>query len=113
MNIADDDRLDIFTFSNDEERKKARYGAQCPKKTCESKQTNLNNQLGRTSRAKLTLQCDEFPWKSSEQGGDYMDQLGPRRRTQTCVPAYQNNWHGQCVSELTLTAMIIQFSRIA
>ncbi|KAL4861163.1 hypothetical protein BDV12DRAFT_204279 [Aspergillus spectabilis] len=34
--------------------------------------------------------------ESSEQGGKYMDELGSGRRTRTCVPGYQNNWHGQC-----------------
>ncbi|OJJ54424.1 hypothetical protein ASPSYDRAFT_1160870 [Aspergillus sydowii CBS 593.65] len=84
-------------FSNDKDRTEERYDNQCPDGTCVAANKILNDNVGRTgSRPKLALQCDEFPWKSSEQGGKYMDKLDPGRRTRTCVPGYQNNWHGQC-----------------
>ncbi|KAJ0415249.1 hypothetical protein BJY00DRAFT_318010 [Aspergillus carlsbadensis] len=101
MGIDANKRQELFTYSNDAVRTGARMHAQCPDKTCERDNAVLNFQVGRT-RDKLELQCDEFPWKSSEQGGEWMDQLGPGRQTATCVPAYQINWHGQCMSKLTL-----------
>jgi hypothetical protein len=47
----------------------------------------------------LKLQCDEFPWKSSEQGGHYLDS---NSRRAACVPYWQNNWHGQCLGKYLL-----------
>lgn len=111
MNIPDSNRLEIFTFSNDDNRRQERYDAQCPNNYCDETAKNLNDQLGRTgSRSKLILECDEFPWKSSEQGGRYMDQFGSGRRTNTCIPKYQNNWHGQCLSEFHVCHGAIQLS---
>lgn len=107
MNIPDNDRLEVFTFSNDKDRTEERYDDQCPDGTCVAANRILNDNVGRTgSRSKLALQCDEFPWRSSEQGGKYMDKLDPGRRTRTCVPGYQNNWHGQCFSKSILVAKI-------
>ena len=91
LNIPDNKRQKLFTFSNDEARKRARYDAQCPPKTCAQQTTDLQDHQGNKN---LKLQCDEFPWKSSEQGGDYQ---ASDARTATCVASYQNNWHGQCL----------------
>ncbi|KAL6228777.1 hypothetical protein BDW75DRAFT_131550 [Aspergillus navahoensis] len=97
LNIDANKRQELFTFSSDDKITRARYKEQCPTGTCTSAQNTLNDQAGKPSSGRrLILQCDEFPQKSSEQGGKYMDSIGPGRRTQTCVPAYQNNWHGQC-----------------
>ncbi|KAJ5505938.1 hypothetical protein N7453_004895, partial [Penicillium expansum] len=43
----------------------------------------------------LQLECDEFPWGSSEQGGEWLPES--QRRTE-CVTSFQNNWHGSCVN---------------
>ncbi|KAI3068615.1 CAZyme family GH18 [Aspergillus niger] len=91
LNIPDNKRQKLFTFSNDEARKDARYNAQCPAGTCKQVTTDLKTHQANKN---LELQCDEFPWKSSEQGGDY---LASDARTGTCVASYQNNWHGQCL----------------
>jgi chitinase len=103
MGIDANKRLELFTFSNDETRGKDRMKLQCPSKYCDGASALLNFQVGRDkfpSKRQLKLECDEFPWKSSEQGGDYMDQIGPNLRTSTCVPQYQNKWQGQCFSKL-------------
>ncbi|KAF7587601.1 hypothetical protein BBP40_007000 [Aspergillus hancockii] len=88
LKIPSNKRTELFTFSRDPDRTKLRYEAQCPEGTCQQPSIDLNKRL---KRRNLQLQCDEFPWKSSEQGGDYL----PRdSRTGTCVPSFQNNWHG-------------------
>ncbi|GLA13200.1 hypothetical protein AnigIFM62618_009730 [Aspergillus niger] len=91
LNIPDNKRQKLFTFSNDEAKKDARYNAQCLAGTCKQVTTDLK---AHQANKNLELQCDEFPCKSSEQGGDY---LASDARTGTCVASYQNNWHGQCL----------------
>ncbi|CBF89323.1 hypothetical protein AN0517.2 [Aspergillus nidulans FGSC A4] len=91
LDIPSNKRTEAFTFSNDKDRTAARYKAQCPSGTCKQPSADLNKALNRRN---LQLQCDEFPWKSSEQGGHY---LPSDSRSATCVPSFQNNWHGQCL----------------
>jgi hypothetical protein len=95
VNLPDNKRQTRFTFSKSPLVGKRRQ-IQCPKQPryCAPAEAALNRQLGRSGKGILPLQCDEFPWASSEQGGAY---LASDRRTATCVPAYQNNWHGQCI----------------
>lgn len=43
------------------------------------------------------LECDEFPWAASEEGGDF----GPAAsHSRLCIPRIQNNHGGQCVKLL-------------
>jgi chitinase len=79
-----------FTFSQD--GVSGRRLSVCPKSSCAPKSKELSAKLGTS----LLLQCDEFPWGSSEQGGTYLP--SNQRRTK-CVPNFQNNWHGKCVRE--------------
>ncbi|OQE10109.1 hypothetical protein PENFLA_c093G00176 [Penicillium flavigenum] len=48
----------------------------------------------RLRRKGLQLECDEFPWASSEQGGKWLPES--QRRIE-CVTRVQNGWHGNCV----------------
>lgn len=98
MRIPDNKRITQFTYSGDRELGERRRNAQCGGSFCADEEETLNTYLDRTPSTRLRLQCDEFPWASSEQGGLFLD---ADSRSQTCVPAYQNNWHGQCVSKLT------------
>jgi len=43
------------------------------------------------------LECDEFPWAASEEGGSFMP---VNERSRLCVPRVQNNYAGQCVDLL-------------
>ncbi|KAF1992251.1 glycoside hydrolase family 18 protein [Aulographum hederae CBS 113979] len=46
--------------------------------------------------------CDEFPYASSEEGGDFTstDPLRPIRLSSTCVPAWQQTIQGNCIGLL-------------
>lgn len=68
----------------------------CPKTSKESKCASAIKELNKALRRNvLQLECDEFPWGSSEQGGEWLPES--QRRTE-CVTSFQNNWHGSCVS---------------
>lgn len=89
-------RIEEFTFTSDSKLVDDRRKIQCPDSTCLDPTKDLNKALNRRG---LQLQCDEFPWASTEQGGDW---LPSNMRSQTCVPSWQNNWHGQCVSKYSI-----------
>ena len=44
------------------------------------------------------MECDEYPWAASEEGGNWMPENQKSRR---CVPRVQNNHGGQCISMLS------------
>ena len=44
------------------------------------------------------LECDEYPWAASEEGGNYLPES---RRSRLCVPRVQNNYGGQCIEMLS------------
>ncbi|KAJ5372784.1 hypothetical protein N7517_004790 [Penicillium concentricum] len=81
-----------FTFAQDADAKIARYNSVCPDGACAEATTQLNKALRRSG---LQLECDEFPWKSSEQGGTWPPES--QRRTE-CVTRFQNGWHGKCLA---------------
>lgn len=45
----------------------------------------------------MKLECDEFPWASSEEGGNFR---ATNQRSQGCVPSVQNSLGGQCIGML-------------
>lgn len=44
------------------------------------------------------IECDEYPWASSEEGGNWMP---ANQQSRLCVPRVQNNHGGQCISMLS------------
>lgn len=82
--------LITLTHDPNRNRAKARRELQCPRNHCSTLQAAARTQ---SNVPGLQLDCDEFPPASSEEGGEFHE-----FRDQTCVPSYQNNWHGQCVS---------------
>ncbi|KAI8251251.1 hypothetical protein K4K53_012178 [Colletotrichum sp. SAR 10_77] len=42
----------------------------------------------------MKLECNEFPWASSEEGGNFR---ATNERSQECVPSVQNGLGGQCI----------------
>ncbi len=44
------------------------------------------------------LECDEYPWAASEEGGNYLPES---QRSRLCVPRVQNNYGGQCVEMMS------------
>ncbi|KAH8891138.1 hypothetical protein GQ53DRAFT_687387, partial [Thozetella sp. PMI_491] len=44
------------------------------------------------------LECDEYPWASSEEGGNWKP---ANERSRLCVPRVQNNHGGQCIEMLS------------
>ncbi|KAJ5194865.1 uncharacterized protein N7498_008303 [Penicillium cinerascens] len=84
-----------FTYSREIKggaRVEKRHQSVCTDTKCSVQETNAPNKAVR--RKNLKLQCDEFPWASTEQGGTWLPQA--QRRTE-CVPTFQNTWHGNCV----------------
>lgn len=71
--------------------KNDRRSDQCPTGFCATVQASV---IARTGRGlpRPDIDCDEFPPASAEEGGDF---YGAASRSQTCVPAFQNqNWGG-------------------
>ncbi|KAJ2980520.1 hypothetical protein NUW58_g6925 [Xylaria curta] len=60
----------------------------------------IKQQLGTPWNAagKKITNCDEFPFKSAEQGGDWngINPGNPLGTTRTCVPTWQNSMQGVC-----------------
>ncbi|KAF3058357.1 hypothetical protein GL218_05328 [Daldinia childiae] len=95
-------RPTVLTYSTDGPRNMARRNQQCPQGYCENAQKQLSDTTGRDGssigRLKPLLECDEAPWASSEEGGDY---LPSNERSATCVPGYQNGgWGGSSCQKM-------------
>ncbi|KAI6779877.1 Killer toxin subunits alpha/beta 1 [Emericellopsis cladophorae] len=73
---------------------KARRDSQCTSDYCDDEKDELQEALGVTANHVPKLQCDEFPWAASEEGGDYEPSS---RRSQTCVPGPLNRIGCSCV----------------
>jgi len=84
----------VFTHDPGSARNAERRAQNCPSGTC----TALTNAAKLASGVStLGLDCDEFPPASAEEGGSSFSwQAGV-----LCVPSYQNQQHGQCISEST------------
>jgi hypothetical protein len=84
-------RVQTLTLSTDQIIIPTRRSKQCRSGFCAQNIADLNAATG----GNYKLECDEFPWASAVEGGDY---LPVAERSQTCVPQYQNNWGGNCLS---------------
>lgn len=81
----------------------SRWKSVCPGGTCRQATRDLNAAVRQSN---LQVQCDEFPRKSSEQGGTW---LPASQRRAKCVPSFQNNWHGQCLGKCLLFSFFFLF----
>ncbi|KAK8050311.1 chitinase A1, partial [Apiospora phragmitis] len=95
-------RITTLTYSTDQARNTERRNQQCPTGYCEDATLQLGIATGRdgstTVRATPKLECDEAPWASSEEGGNY---LNAAERSATCVPGYQNGgWAGSTCQKM-------------
>ena len=56
----------------------------------------------------IALSCDEFPFASSEEGGNFLSTLNsnPTTAQRTCVPAWQNTLQGNCNSEFLVHSVL-------
>lgn len=74
---------------------------QCPDGFCKAETDKLRNAYytGTKPDRMMTLECDEYPWASSEEGGDFKPSAS---RSQTCVPSFQNGLGGNCIGEFIL-----------
>ncbi len=93
--------------NHDEERRKERRKESCDTKGeydipelelyCGYDNEILYEYLRRpASRSVQLLECDEFPWAASEEGGNYLPKSQSSRH---CIPRVQNNHAGQCVGK--------------
>ena len=75
----------------------------CGSGSCTRETTSLQVTTGRFidnppgSTKGIQLQCDEYPFASSEEAVKGF--LDSTQYSETCAPAYQNQWGGQCISE--------------
>lgn len=76
-----------------------RRTAQCPslpatnQNSCAYQTTNLHTAVGYKG-GEMKLECDEFPWASSEEGGTFKDD---KSRSQLCIPSTHNALGGNCI----------------
>ncbi|KAI1658123.1 putative bacteriodes thetaiotaomicron symbiotic chitinase [Daldinia decipiens] len=95
-------RPTVLTYSTNSIRNTQRRNYQCPSGYCKNAQQQLIDATGRdgSSIARTTplLECDEAPWASTEEGGDW---LPSNERSATCVPGYQNGgWAGSSCQKI-------------
>lgn len=90
----------ILTWDNNGDRSRARRAIACGERYCTDGQEVLAISAG-LNPGKLKLSCDEFPFASTEEGGNYLSTLrvNPTNPQRTCVPAWQNTLQGTCNSE--------------
>jgi hypothetical protein len=80
----------VLTFSNDNDRKTKRRTQQCSPNPCTKQKENIKKVTGQD----YSIECDETPPASTEEGGDFEDKSA---RAATCVPQYQNGaYAGNC-----------------
>ncbi|KAF7548173.1 hypothetical protein G7Z17_g7224 [Cylindrodendrum hubeiense] len=84
---------------NDQQNKlvEKRRGKQCPTGYCAPLTKAFHAGVGYTG-SKRILECDEFPWGSSDEGGDFKDNAD---RSQLCVPSFQNGLGGACINMMS------------
>lgn len=75
-----------LTWDNDVPRANKRRDAACGKQYCTAQQTRLRNLIGDQT---IGISCDEFPFASAEEGGNYVRTLQNQATNPslTCVPA--------------------------
>lgn len=84
---------DVNTKRGDQRRTQA-----CGSQYCTAQQTLLRQTTGDKT---IEISCDEFPFASTEEGGNYYQTLpvNPTSPQLTCVPAWQNTLQGNCNSK--------------
>ncbi|WQF83340.1 Putative glycoside hydrolase family 18, catalytic domain, glycosyl hydrolase family 18 (GH18) active [Colletotrichum destructivum] len=96
-NPASHPQWDFLKRCNDAKRRQ-----QCPNlasnlESCPYETQRLHLAVGHTDSDSMKLECDEFPWASSEEGGNY---LPASERSQVCIPSVQNGLGGNCIAML-------------
>lgn len=94
------------TLSWESNSQRNRRTRACPTGFCQSANVKIRQDLyGLTTTDKTEfVNCDEFPFASSEQGGDFLG-LNPTVPTGTvrkCIPKWQNDIQGSCNSKSLL-----------
>lgn len=81
---------DVNTKKGDQRRAQA-----CGSQYCTAQQSLLRQTTGDKT---IEISCDEFPFASTEEGGNYYQTLpvNPTSPQLTCVPAWQNTLQGNC-----------------
>ncbi|KAL8729755.1 MAG: hypothetical protein Q9181_004891 [Wetmoreana brouardii] len=86
----------VLTWDNNEERSDDRRYEVCGNQNpCPDEQSRIRTATG---NYRIDLSCDEFPFASSEEGGNFLRTLTtrPTAAERTCVPAWQNTLQGNC-----------------
>ncbi|KAI7241261.1 glycoside hydrolase family 18 protein [Hortaea werneckii] len=88
-------------------RSKVRRRQSCPGGFCSDIQRTLQRNSGEIAK----VSCDEFPFASAEEGGDYLSSLdnNPDHAESTCVPAWQNTLQGNCNKILSQIEMNVAY----
>ncbi len=96
-----------LTYSPDKDTVESRRGAQCPNGFCKPEYDALVAATKVKFKGGGAMSCDEAPWASSEEGGDWLDF---KNRAQTCVPSFMNSaWGGNCQSKFWLFFLLFLF----
>ena len=87
-----------LTWDKKNSRADVRRAETCGNSYCGPTQQALIDLTGDKS---LQISCDEFPFASTEEGGNYYNTLtvNPRQPSRVCVPAWQQTLQGNCNSE--------------
>lgn len=89
-------RPTTLTYSGAKHLVEERRKVQCKSGFCKGASEQFEKATG--LGIKSPMSCDEAPWASTEEGGDFLDKAD---RTATCVPSYMNSgFGGNCQSEL-------------
>ena len=88
----------VLTWDVNTKRGDKRRAQACGSQYCTASQTLLRQTTGDKT---IEISCDEFPFASSEEGGNYYQTLpvNPTAPQLTCVPAWQNTLQGNCNSK--------------
>ncbi|RYP19213.1 hypothetical protein DL767_009698 [Monosporascus sp. MG133] len=89
----DNGKYDHIKKRNNEKRNQ-----QCPARQCKATTQAMHAAIGWTDPLKKKLECDEFPWASSEEGGHFKP---AGERNTECVPSIQNGRGGGCIKLLS------------
>lgn len=84
----------VLTYETGASKSRRTAAGVCPTGKCAATNLALKTQTGATG---YSLTCDEFPFASTEEGGNQF--FGAAQRSATCVSDAQNIQAGQCISE--------------
>ncbi|KAL2116052.1 hypothetical protein VTJ04DRAFT_10307 [Mycothermus thermophilus] len=82
-------RPTTLTYSGAKHLVEERRKVQCKSGFCKGASEQFEKATG--LGIKSPMSCDEAPWASTEEGGDFLDKAD---RTATCVPSYMNSGFG-------------------